>query len=142
MQNVSICQLNATTYTIQCTYLNGSDSRGCVFVLVSREEEVEDITGTIPRSNRDGVAIELSDIMDFNVVLAFDLEEGNAISTVPLSVTIGAATSVCPTAGMHEAHLLILLVEGLVCENTSTQIIEGRCDDGSVHCPRSIKVCL
>ena len=101
VQNVSICQLNTTTYTIQCIYLNGSDSRGCVFILVSREEEVEDITGTIPRSNHNGVAIELSDIMDFNVVLAFDLEEGNAISTVPLSVTIRAATSVCPTAGRH-----------------------------------------
>lgn len=102
MSNVTICQINSTTFSIQCSYLNGSDASGCVYVLVSGEEGVESVRGTIDRSNSAGEAIQLSSILDFDIVLAFDLEEGNTISTVPISVTIRAATStsVCPTAGI------------------------------------------
>ena len=36
-------------YFIQCSYLSGSDVSGCVYVLVSGEEGVENVTGFIER---------------------------------------------------------------------------------------------
>ena len=49
-------------YSIQCSYLNGSDVSGCVYVLVSGEEGVENVTGFIERDSN-GVTIEVANIL-------------------------------------------------------------------------------
>ena len=48
-------------YFIQCSYLSGSDVSGCVYVLVSGEEGVENVTGFIERDSN-GVTLEVANI--------------------------------------------------------------------------------
>ena len=53
--------LEEDTFSIQCNYLSGSDVSGCVYVLVSRVEGVENVTGFIERDSN-GVAREVANI--------------------------------------------------------------------------------
>ena len=43
--------LKENTFSIQCRYLSGSNVSGCVYILVSREEGVENVTGFIERDS-------------------------------------------------------------------------------------------
>ena len=76
VQNVSICLVSAATnnYSIQCDYLPGSDAKGCVYVLQSGQEGVENVTGTIERGSEYGATVQLLDVSVFDSLLAFDWE--------------------------------------------------------------------
>jgi hypothetical protein len=54
VQDVTICQVNTTTYIISCVFLSGSDASGCNYTLMSEEGS---ITGSIERSNSGGETI-------------------------------------------------------------------------------------
>ena len=92
VQSVSICQVNNTHYSIQCNYLNGSDVSGCVYVLVSGEEGVENVTGFIERDSN-GVTIEVANIGCHSEVLAYDDSTGS----LPVRTNISKET--CPIVG-------------------------------------------
>ena len=72
VQGVSICQVNTTHYSIQCSYLSGSDVSGCVYVLVSREEGMESEAGFIERDSN-GVILEVANIGIYSELLAYDI---------------------------------------------------------------------
>ena len=85
MQGVSIFQVDTTHYSIQCSYLSGSDVSGCVYVLVSREEGVENVTGFIERDSN-GVTLEVANIGCYSEVLAYDNTTINEILPVRTSI--------------------------------------------------------
>ena len=89
VQSVSICQVDNTQYSIQCGYLNGSDVSGCVYVLVSGEEGVENVTGFIERDSN-GVTLDVANIGSYSEVLAYD----NSIESLPVTTNISNET--CP----------------------------------------------
>ena len=96
VQDVSICQVTATNYSIQCIYLNGSEVDGCGYTLVGR---TGNRTGYIERSNSEGVIVDLTDITE---ILAF-ANVTDAI-TVSKDIDIGSV-EMCPpsitTTGRH-----------------------------------------
>ena len=89
VQSVSICQVDNTQYSIQCGYLNGSDVSGCVYVLVSGEEGVENVTGFIERDSN-GVTLDVANIGSYSEVLAYD----DSIESLPVITSISNET--CP----------------------------------------------
>ena len=91
MQGVSICQVDTTHYSIQCSYLSGSDVSGCVYVLVSREEGVENVTGFIERDSN-GVTLEVANIGCYSEVLAYE----NTINEILLVRTCINTRDTCP----------------------------------------------
>ena len=44
MRNLTICRVGESTYSIRCSYLNGSDADKCQYIIVSVEEGVENTT--------------------------------------------------------------------------------------------------
>ena len=89
VQSVSICQVDSIQYSIQCGYLNGSDVSGCVYILVSGEEGVENVTGFIERDST-GVTLEVANIGSYSEVLAYD----DSIESLPITTNISNGT--CP----------------------------------------------
>ncbi len=81
---MSLNQPMNTTYSIQCSYISGTDARGCVFILVGGVEGVANITGIINRTSSEGVRIEVPNIGCYREVLAFDLESDNTTGTLPV----------------------------------------------------------
>ena len=79
------------TYSIQCRYLSGSDVSGCVYILVSREEGVENVTGFIERDSN-GVTLEVA-IGCYSEVLAYDNITIN--ETLPVRTSI-ITSDACP----------------------------------------------
>ena len=77
--------LEEGTYSIQCSYLSGSDVSGCFYVLVSREVEVENVTGFIERDSN-GVTLEVANIGCYSEVLAYDDIIINGIFSVRTSI--------------------------------------------------------
>ena len=77
-------------YTIQCSYLSGSDVNGCVYVLVSREEGVENVTGFI---ERDSNGLEVANIGCYSEVLAYD----NNTRSLAVKASIIVTSAICPT---------------------------------------------
>ena len=73
-------------YFIQCSYLSGSDVNGCVYVLVGREEGVENVTGFIERDSN-GVTLEVANIGCYGEVIAYDNATINEILPVRTSIT-------------------------------------------------------
>ena len=71
--------LEEDTFSIQCSYLSGSNVSGCVYILVSREEGVENVTGFIER-DVNGVTLEVANIGCYSEVLAYD----NATTTIEI----------------------------------------------------------
>ena len=84
--------LEEDTFSIQCSYLNGSDVSGCVYVLVSRVEGVESVTGFVERDSNGGT-LEVANIGCYSEVLAYD----NASTTIVHPVRTSINTSeTCP----------------------------------------------
>ena len=100
MQGVSICQVDTTHYSIQCSYLNGSDVSGCVYLLLSREEGVENVAGFIGRDSN-GVTLEVANIGCFSEVLAYDSTTIDDI--LPVRTRINTS-SVCPITTGNYVH--------------------------------------
>jgi len=88
VQDVSICQVTATNYSIQCIYLNGSGVDGCGFTLVGR---MGNRTGYIERSNSEGIIIDLTDISLYSEILA----STNGTDAITISKDIGSV-EMCP----------------------------------------------
>ena len=97
VQKVNFTSIEGDTYSIQCNYLNGSDVNGCVYVLVSREEGVENVTGFIERDS-DGVTLEVPNIGCYSEVLAYDNDTITGFLLVRTSII---TSDTCPitTAG-------------------------------------------
>ena len=91
VQNVSICQITDSTFSIMCTYLSGSDARGCVYTLVSG---VDNIAGSIERGQ--SVEVTVTDVQPYIDLLAHDWESDNSIGNVPVR-GINAIVP-CPTS--------------------------------------------
>ncbi len=96
MEEVRLCLVENTTYSIQCVYISGSNTRGCVFILVGGVEGVANITGIINRTSSEGVRIEVPNIGNYSEVLAFDLESDNTTDMLPLRGNI--TFDMCPTS--------------------------------------------
>ena len=98
VQGVVFARVDEDAYSIQCGYLSGSDVSGCVYVLVSMEEGVENVTGFIERDSN-GVTLEVANIGCYSEVLAYDRTTINEILPVRTSIN----TSVmCPiVTGKH-----------------------------------------
>ena len=106
VQSVSICQVNITHYSIQCSYLSssGSDVSGCVYVLVSGEEGVENVTGLIERDSN-GVTLEVANIGYFSEVLAYDIY---SIEILPVRTNI--SIEACPSINIIGGKLLSFII--------------------------------
>ena len=112
MQGVSICQVDTTHFSIQCSYLNGSDISGCVYVLVSREEGVNNVAGFIERDSNE-VTLEVANIGCYSEVLAYDSTTIDDI--LPVRTRINTS-SVCPiTTGNYVHYIYISLVGYTFC---------------------------
>ncbi len=72
---VEFTRVQGNTYSIQCIYPNGSNASGCVYILVSGEEGVQNGTGAI--EGGDATRILVPDIGCYSEVLAFGLPSGN-----------------------------------------------------------------
>ncbi len=96
MEEVRLCLVEDTTYSIQCSYISGSNARGCVFILVGGVEGVANITGVINRTSSEGVRIEVPNISNYREVLAFDLESDNTTGILPVRGNI--TFDMCPTS--------------------------------------------
>ncbi len=96
VEEIRLCLVKNTTYSIQCSYISGSNTRGCVFTLVSGVEGVANITGIINRTSSEGVRIEVPNIGFYRKVLAFDLESDNTTGTLPVRGSIKTSFFMCP----------------------------------------------
>lgn len=87
MQNVSICQVEGNTFTIQCSYLSGSDANGCFYILVSGVDGMENVTGRIERGNSgEETLAESPGVIE---LLAFDWEADGTIGDINVTRTAG-----------------------------------------------------
>ena len=93
VQDVSICQKDDDTFSITCTYLSGSEGRGCIYTLVSRELDVENVTGTIYREDVTQTIgrNNIRDICRFGQVIARDWEENG----IPGAIAISGSKFTC-----------------------------------------------
>ncbi len=89
MERVSLCLVEDSTYSIQCSYISGSNARGCVFILVGGVEGVANITGIINRTSSDRMLVELTFIENIKL-LAFDLERDNTTGNLSTSANINS----------------------------------------------------
>ena len=88
--------LEEDTFSIQCSYLNGSNVSGCVYVLVSGEDGVENVTGFI-ESDSNGVTLEVVYIGCYSEVLAYDntTTSTTTIEILPVRTCINTSET-CP----------------------------------------------
>ena len=94
VQGVNFTRVDENIYFIQCSYLSGSDVSGCVYVLVSGEEGVENVTGFIERDSN-GVTLEVANIGCYSEVLAYD----NSSGSLPVTTNISLTNETCPSIG-------------------------------------------
>lgn len=80
VRSASICQAGSTMYIIQCAYVTGSNGRGCVYCIT--EPSQENVTGTIARTNLNGVVVELAN--GYNEVVVYDWENDNTTGILPI----------------------------------------------------------
>ena len=97
--------LEEDAYSIQCSYLSGSDVSGCVYVLVSREEGVENVTGFIERDSN-GVTLEVANIGCYSEVLAYDDNSINEIIPVRTGINHSEFEACIITTGKAIKHFL------------------------------------
>ena len=100
MEGVSLCLVEDTTYSIKCSYISGSDARGCVFILVGGVEGVTNITGIINRTSSEGVLVELISLNNIEL-LVFDLENDNTTGNLSTSADVNSITP-CIDIGERE----------------------------------------
>ena len=96
VQNVTVstceCHKDGCTVLIRCIYLSGSDARGCVYTLVSGEEGVRNVTGTIERGD---TAKEISLAHPYGQLVVYDLERDGTMGDIPAGrIDISSATNV------------------------------------------------
>ena len=94
VQSVSICLVRGTTYLIHCNYVMGSDARGCVYVITG-DDVMGNVTGTIARSNSIGVIAELADGNTYSEIFAYDWENDNSSGSLPVLESI-LSIETCP----------------------------------------------
>ena len=83
--------MKGSTYSIQCSYIPGSyNASGCTYVLVSVEENVTNLTGTV--AHTDAVQVQISEL--YSMLSVFDvLEEGINSSEALLIATVALNTA-------------------------------------------------
>ena len=110
MQGVSICQVDTTHYSIQCSYLSGSDvMSGCVYILVSVEEGVENVTGFINEDDSGEVIID--DIHDFNELIAFDWDGDDNATGNLLIIGTTDTIQMCVVEGKNIGYQLFNILK-------------------------------
>ena len=91
VQDVIVACQNESTINITCTYLRGSDARGCVYTLVSMSGE--DIkTGNIARGDTEEVAVEQP---PYRELIVYDWENDGTIGSVPIRRDVSSAIASC-----------------------------------------------
>ncbi len=112
LEEVQLYLVENTTYSIQCSYISGSNARGCVFILVGGVEGVANITGIVNRTSSEGVRIKVPNIGCYREVLAFDLESDNTTGTLPVRGNITMITmDMCPSSkSVYVSSTLALLL--------------------------------
>ena len=88
VQSVTISRDQGDIYSIQCSYVTGSDAIGCVYILVSNKTNVNNFTGTLERTR---MLVEISNIGCYLEVLAYDLERDNTTGTLPIRENINSS---------------------------------------------------
>ena len=91
-----MCSREETIYSIQCSYINGSNAKGCIYVLVGMV--MGNITGTIRRTSSEGDVVTISNIGYYKEVLAYDWESDNTIGILPIRGNINF-NETCPVTG-------------------------------------------
>ena len=94
--SITFTQVRRDTYSIQCSYMSGSNVRGCVYVVVSGQSGVGNITGFIERDS-EGATVEVVNVGCYSEVLAHD----NTTGSVPVRINI--PTETCPVTGEYIA---------------------------------------
>ena len=132
VQSVRInCRVEGTNYyVIQCSYVEGSDARGCVYSIMGQ-------IGAIARSNSEGVTVELvnatgyndevfmydwesNGTTGYNEVFAYDWESDGTIGTIPVTVDSTTTIEICPTTiGVTDTTTISKLV--LRTQDTSSE---------------------
>ena len=102
VQEVKLCQVRSDIYSIQCSYINGSDAQGCTYTLVSNTTEIENITGIINRKNLEGKQVKISDKNSYVELLAYDLESDNTTGTLPIRGNINSGAVCSDTSNNHK----------------------------------------
>ena len=107
VQSVSVNKENDTTYSIKCSYISGSDARGCVFILVGGVEGVANITGIINRTSSERVLVELISVDNIIELLVFDLENDNTTGNLSTSADVNSIAP-CIDIGEREYKCITL----------------------------------
>ena len=84
VQGVSLCSIDDTTYTVSCTYLNGSSSRGCTYTLTGGSPDAH-LTGTVERSNVEGDILEITQLSVFSSLWAVDADSASGDGSVAVN---------------------------------------------------------
>ena len=102
-----------TIYSIQCSYINGSNAQGCVYVLVGMV--VGNITGTIERTSSEGDVVAIFNIGCYKEVLAYDWESDNTTGTLPIRGNINS-NETCPITSIITNISNIIIYESISIE--------------------------
>ena len=97
-----MCLVEGSTYSIQCSYIPGNyNASGCTYVLVSVEENVTKLTGTI--AHTDAVQVQISEL--YSMLSVFDmLEKSINYSEALLIATVALNTAKkCTIEGMYNS---------------------------------------
>ena len=122
VQGVNFTRIDENIYFIQCSYLSGSDVSGCIYVLVSGEEGVENVTGFIERDSN-GVTLEMANIGCYSEVLAYD----DSIGSLPVRTNISSES--CPRPATSGEYLPLNIqhnFDPLTCNNYRYQYFPQR----------------
>ena len=102
VQDVGICHISNESYFIQCTYLEGSNVRGCIYILSSNLLGVENVTGMIGRNSTPGAAVDPAIFGFFNRLLATEWRYDNENrGKAPIHILGSLPTQSVPMC-MHE----------------------------------------
>ena len=93
MQEVVLYELGNGSYSIQCSFLSGSDAHGCVYVLIGGEG-VRNVTGIIERESAEGVTLE-NLFGCYTELQAYDWEADNTTGTTPIRIPIEYSAEMC-----------------------------------------------
>jgi hypothetical protein len=94
VQRVLFTREQGDSYSIQCSYLNGSVASGCVYILVSGIEGVVNITGSMNRNDSSGVLLLIPNIGCYSEVVVFTI---NVTDALPIRESINATDMECST---------------------------------------------